>query len=174
MASISSAPGGYRIIQFVARDGKRKSIRLGKVARRVAEEVRVKVEALNAAAVAGLSWDAETAKWVAGLGAVLADKLAAVGLIPRRQERDNAWLGEFLDAYINRRTDVKPNTRRNLEACKARLVAFFGPGKALPDITPGDADAFLLFLREKYGSGTPSRAPSWTGSSRTATGRGSA
>src|SRR5438132_9133395 len=129
MASISSATGGYRLIQFVAGDGKRRSIRLGKVSQRIAEEIRVKVEALNAAAVAGLSWDSETAKWVAGLSPVLAGKLAGVGLIPKPLDREVAGLAEFLDGYIDRRTDVKPNTRRNLEACQARLVEFFGRDK---------------------------------------------
>lgn len=157
MASISRAGNGRRILQFVAGDGKRRSIRLGKVSKRVAEEIRVKVEALNAAAIAGMSWDAETAKWVAGLPPLLADKLAAVGLIPKRQSSNSARLGEFLASYIARRTDIKPNTRRNLDACKARLVEFFKADKALSEITPADADAFLLFLREKYANGTSGR-----------------
>jgi integrase len=157
MASISKGPGSRRVVQFVAGDGKRKSVRLGKVSQRLAEEVRVKVEALNAAAVAGLSWDAETARWVAGLAPALADKLAAVGLIPKRQQAEAAQLGAFLENYIARRTDVKPNTRRNLEACRARLLDFFGADKALADIFEAHADAFLLFLRERYASGTASR-----------------
>ncbi len=157
MASISRESNGGRMIQFVAASGKRKTIRLGKVSQRIANEIRVKVEALNAAAIAGVSWDAETAKWVAGLTPIMADKLAAVGLIPKRPERDAAGLGKFLDAYIDRRTDVKPNTRRNLEACKARLVDYFGAGKALTDITPADADGFLLSLRQQYANGTAGR-----------------
>jgi hypothetical protein len=68
----------------------------------------------------------------------LADKLTAVDLMPRRA---SAQLKPFLDSFIVKRTDVKPNTRRNLEAAKARLVEFFGPEKSLRDINPGDADA---------------------------------
>lgn len=41
MASISKAPGGRRTIQFVAADGKRRSIRLGKVSQRDAEAALV-------------------------------------------------------------------------------------------------------------------------------------
>jgi hypothetical protein len=83
MASVSTGPDGRRTIQFVAADGKRKTIRLGKVSQRIVDEIRVKVEALNAAAITRMSWDVETAKWVANLSAVLSDKLAAVGLVPR-------------------------------------------------------------------------------------------
>src|SRR5262245_26366039 len=153
MASISREPNGRRTIQFVASDGKRKTIRLGKVSRRIAEEVRVKVEALNAAAVAGLSWDAETARWIAGLSPVLADKLAAVGLIPRRGGRD-ARLQEFLDAYIAGRTDVKPGTATNLKIGAARLVEFFGPARELRTITAGDCDDWVLWLKERYAGAT--------------------
>jgi integrase len=154
MASISRDPNGRRRIQFVAADGKRKSIRLGKVSQRIAEEIRVKVEALNAAVITGCPVDHETAQWVARLGEDLARKLSAVGLIPRRSA---AKLGAFLEAYIVQRSDVKPNTRRNLEAAVSRLIEYFGDDKNLCEITPGDADAWFLWLRQKYASGTIGR-----------------
>jgi len=157
MASISrDRKNGRRTIQFVAADGTRKSIRLGKVSQRVAEEVKVKIEQLNATAIAHFPVDNETAKWVSNLGADLANKLAAVGLITRRGT-DVATLGALLDAFIARRTDIKPNTKRNLESAKARLVEFFGADKLLREITPDDADAWLLWLKEKYASGTAGR-----------------
>jgi hypothetical protein len=53
MASISREPNGRKTIQFVAGDGRRRSIRLGKVSQRIAEEIKVRVEALLAAAVSG-------------------------------------------------------------------------------------------------------------------------
>lgn len=37
MASISRDPGGYRRVLFVAADGTRKTIRLGKVSQRLAD-----------------------------------------------------------------------------------------------------------------------------------------
>jgi integrase len=138
----------------VAGDGKRRSIRLGKVTQRLAEAVRLRVEALNAALISMCPLDGDTAAWVAGIGDDLAAKLAAVGLIP---ERASALLGEFLDGYIKRRTDIKPRTRINLEACRARLVEFFGKDHALKGISPGDADAWLLWLRERYANGTAGR-----------------
>ena len=50
MASIGREHGGLRIL-FVSPDGKRKTLRLGKVSRRQVEAVKVKVEALLAAAI---------------------------------------------------------------------------------------------------------------------------
>jgi integrase len=157
LASISTAPGGYRVIQFVAGDGKRRSIRLGKVSKRIAEEIRVRVEALNAAVVAGVSWDTETARWVAGLAPALADKLAAVGLIPKRHAQESTRLGTFLERYIAGRTDAKRRTRLNLKMFADRLIAFFGVHRELTTIKRSDADAWLISLKETYAPATVGR-----------------
>lgn len=154
MASIVNDAGGQRRIVFMAPDGNRKTIRLGKVTSRTAQEIKSKVERLVAATGANVSLDLETAQWIGGLGDKLAAKLAAAGLIPKQRA---AKLGDYLDAYVTRRTDIKPRTRINLIACKVRLTEFFGADKPLRDITPGDADAWLLFLRERYANGTAGR-----------------
>lgn len=154
MASISRDGNGRKRILFCLPGGVRKAVRLGKVPRRLAEEVRVKIEALVAAKVSGLPLDGQTAEWLARISDGLAAKLAAVGLIP---ERASAKLASYLDAYITKRHDVKPNTRRNLLACRARLVEYFGPDRPLRDISPGDADGWLLWLRERYAAGTAGR-----------------
>jgi len=78
----------------MAPDGKRKSIRLGKVAIRTAEAVKIKVEHLVAASLSGHALDDETARWVADLEEVLAGKLVAVGLIPKSE---STTLQAFLD-----------------------------------------------------------------------------
>src|SRR5258708_2874528 len=161
MASISRDANGRRTIQFVAADGKRKSIRLGKVSQRVAEEIRVRVETLSASAIAGLSWDTETAKWVAGLAPVLANKLAAVGIIPKHQDRHKPILKQFLDAYIAGRTDVKPGTTTNLRIGAARLLEYFGTNRELAAITAGDCDDWLLWLKERYAGPTVGKSVKW-------------
>jgi hypothetical protein len=102
MASISRDPNGRRTIQVVGSDGKRQSIRLGKVSQRLAESVQVRVEHLAAAEATGGALDGETARWVADLDTQLADKLAAVGLIPKRQR---ATLAAFLDSCITSRAE---------------------------------------------------------------------
>jgi integrase len=124
------------------------------VSQRIAEEIKVKVEHLLAATTSGYAIDSDTAQWVTKIGADLADKLAAVDLIPKRA---SAQLKPFLDSLIAERTDIKPNTRRNLQAARDRLVEFFGPEKNLRDINAGDADAWALWLRAKYAKGTTGR-----------------
>jgi integrase len=151
MASISRDANGRRRIQFLAADGVRKGIRLGKVSQRIAEEIKVKVEALNAAIIAGCSIDGETAQWVAKLGDELHAKLAGVGLVPARQTESISYpsLGEFVDSFIAARTDHKRNTRNTFTQTKNALLHFFGADKPLNTITPGDADDWKVDLRSR-------------------------
>src|SRR5687767_4116204 len=100
MASINKEPNGRRTIQFVAGDGKRRSIRLGKATQRDAELVKTRVEALAAAALAGNSLDAQTAGWVGKLDSTMHKKLAAVGLVAPRAAKESAKLAAFLDSYV--------------------------------------------------------------------------
>jgi integrase len=146
MASIShDKKAGTRIIQFVAGDDRRRSIRLGKVSQRIAEAIKVRIEQLNAAVITGHSVEADTARWLTTIDKRLADKLAAVGLIP---ERKVARLQEFIDGYLITRTDIKPRTRINLEQSRRWLIQFFGADRRLADITAGDADEFRRWLFE--------------------------
>jgi hypothetical protein len=61
MASITRGPNGYQTIQFVAGDGKRRSIWLGKVPQRQAEAVKFRVEMLNTALISKCPLDGDTA-----------------------------------------------------------------------------------------------------------------
>jgi len=154
MATIGNDPNGHKRILFVAPDGKRKTIRLGKVTTKQATAFKAKVEALIGQTITGVV-DDEVSRWLAGLDAEIYGRLAAEGLA---QPRDSARLDEFLDGYIARRTDVKPLTRRNLQAARNKLVRFFGADKCLRDITAGDADAWKTWLKSQYASGTTGRA----------------
>jgi hypothetical protein len=74
----------------------------------------------------------------------MAEKLASVGLVPKR---GSARLGEFLDGYINKRTDVKPPTTALWKIAKANLVTFFGADRLITEITAGDAKDYERFLK---------------------------
>jgi integrase len=161
LASISSSPEGLRTLQFMAPGGKRKSIRLGKVSRRVAEEVRGRVEALAAAAIASVALDGETARWVAGIAPELHDKLAAVGLVAPRQEAARVALGAFLAEHIAGRTDAKAGTTKNLRIGADRLTSYFGADRDLCGIAPGDCDDWTRWLKERYASATVGRSVRW-------------
>ena len=143
MASICQDPGGTRRILFMGADGKRRAIRLGKMPQKSAEAVKVRVEALVTAQITGYPVNDETARWLADRDTVLIDKLAAAGLVPKRE---SATLGAFIDSYVDSRTDVKPATKEIWRQGRLGLVGFFGADRRLRDITPGDGDGYKLHL----------------------------
>jgi integrase len=149
MATIGTEPNGHRRILFVAADGTRKTVRLGKCRDRDAEQVCRHVEALAAATINGQPVSRETAVWVGGIGHKLHDRLARAGLVQAKAAVGATKLGSFIDAYIAGRTDVKPWTVINFKRARKALVDYFGEGKPLATITAGDADAFRLALLGK-------------------------
>jgi hypothetical protein len=157
MASISNDPNGRRTIQFVAGDGRRKSIRLGRVSQREAQEIKLRVERLVAAQTANLATDHETAQWLARIGNDLAAKLAAVGLVTPRQSFTIS-LGQWLKQYREHRADVKEGTSTNYGIVANRLLAFFPAERELNSITEGDADRWLVWLKQKYAGPTVSKS----------------
>jgi integrase len=64
MASVANDPGGRKRIIFLDKNKNRKAIWLGKVSRRLADEIKTKVEAIVTAAIAARSIDSETAEWL--------------------------------------------------------------------------------------------------------------
>ncbi len=108
LANVISDPNGRNRLQFVAGDGTRTTIRMGKATVGQAEAIKVRVEqlALAATGASGVV-DGETVKWLGGLDDVVYDKLAAVGLVGRRE---STRLGASRDDYIRGRHDVKAGT----------------------------------------------------------------
>jgi len=140
MASLNREQNGNYTIQVVCGDGKRRSIRLGKIAKKLAESIKLKVEHLNAHVTAKLPMDSETAQWVGGIGDELAAKLAAAKLLP---PRESCKLGEYLNAYLERRkADSKGATVVYLQTVVNDLTRHFGENTDLRDVTEERADAF--------------------------------
>src|SRR5947207_15567176 len=99
MASVVNDPNGRRRILFVVPDGSRKTVRLGKIDRKSAEAIARHVEALLASKIGGQPVPRDTAVWLAGIGATLRNKLAAVGLIEaERRQTVGQYVAEWLDA----------------------------------------------------------------------------
>ena len=146
MASISTDSGGKRRILFVDADGNRRQIRLGKVPMKTATTIKARVENLLAAALGKHAIDGDTAAWVGSLDSTLAHKLAAVGLVPRREPQpdearpEGATLAGFIKQYIAARPGMKPNTLKNYRQTERSLVSYFGPDRLLTEITAGDCD----------------------------------
>jgi len=102
--------------------------------------------------------DAETGRWVAGIGDELAAKLAAVGLVPPRQSR---LLGDVLGSYLERRkADAKGSTITNLVTVTNDLTRYFGPDLPVRAVTTETADGFkthLLTREPKLAAATVAR-----------------
>ena len=153
MASISFS-NGRATIQFVDVDNKRKSIRLGAVPKRTADAIKLRVEALLNAKITNTPMDRDTASWLAGIGADLADKLASAGLIAVRSSR---LLGEFVEDFIASRVDVKASTCESMRHTSARLVSYFGANRSLNSITAADMDRWTIHLQGLYSPATVGR-----------------
>src|SRR5688572_13964983 len=107
MASVIDDPNGRKRIQFVARDGSRKTVRLGECSKRDAEQICRHIEALAAASINGQPLERGTAVWLRDIGQQLHERLARAELVATRSRGDGAKLGGFIDAYIAGRPDVK-------------------------------------------------------------------
>ncbi len=146
MASINREANGRRTIQFVGGDGKRRSIRLGKMPQRMAEGLKVIVEHLAAAQFSGGPLEPEMVRKVADLDDTLHKRLAAVGLVKARVGVATTTLAGFLEDYVTRRVDVKPATREVWGVIRQNLLDHLGGHRALRSIDETAAEDFKLFL----------------------------
>jgi len=145
MASLSKDKNGNVTIQFVGPDKRRRSIRLGKINAKTANEVKLKVEHLSALLAAKLPMDGETARWVAGIGDALAAKLAAVGLVPARVSRTVA---EFLAEWLagKKAASYKPTSLIAWGQTVAEFSALLGT-RPLGSLSHADGEAFRDRMR---------------------------
>jgi len=149
MASISyDKKTGRRAVQFVGDDGKRRTVRLGKVNKRQAETAKGYIEDLVACKVTGTAPKRTTAEWLSGLPDLIVRRLERVGLITPQKRRECLTVVEWIRQYIESRTDVKPRTRVNLEQAEKDLAGLFA-SKHLDEITPGDAEDFRVYLKSR-------------------------
>ena len=146
MASIGNDPGGRRRILFVGMDGKRHTIRLGKMPKRSAEDVKRRVEALIAAQISRSPIDAETARWLADLPETMAARLAAAGLVAARERKVTMPLKKFLDAFVERKSRVKPATKEIWGQVIRNLIGYFGADHDVAAVTEEDAEKFKDYL----------------------------
>jgi len=143
MASIARDKNGTRRILFVAPDGRRPTIRLGKVSQRAAEGVKYRVEQLLESLNLNRPMDGELAQWVADLEPRFASKLARVGLIPNPDAKSVVTLGQFLETWLSaRKGDYKPASLISWGQVIKALTKFLGPDCPLEDVTPAKAEAF--------------------------------
>ncbi len=133
------------IKQFVDPNGVRRTIRLSNVSKTKAGTFYAHLDNLVEARRLGEKIPGDTLNFLKALDDRLHKKLVKFGLLEPREVPDEveskqdqpALLGEFLDGYITKRTDVKPATRTFYGHTRRNLVEFFGEQKPVPDITGG-------------------------------------
>ena len=75
---------GFRAVQFMCADGKRRTFRMGRVPMSDAREAARHIESIQATAALGNPLDREQAEWLARLDPTLHARLVAVGLAAPR------------------------------------------------------------------------------------------
>lgn len=156
MASISQRSNGTKLIQFSYR-GKRQTIRLGKCNREDAEEHKEMIEAIiefEQSKRPSLKMELVIAKYLEGLSDELYGRLAKTGLIQSKDEEQTPTLSDFIDVYIDGRSDVKPATKEIWRQGKLGLIRKFGADRELSAITAGDADDYVTTMRPNLKSYT--------------------
>ena len=148
MATIGKDSGGKKRILFVAPDGKRKTLRIGKCSVRDAELFRARLESLLSSKVQGLEPSRNDAEWLNEIGPVLRSKLVNVGLCRPVEDQECPTVSQWIYEYISSRSDVKKSTIATLTNLSHNLKAYAGD-KTLKDFTAYDAEKFRIYLHEQ-------------------------
>ena len=141
----------------------RHTIRLGDVSRKIANDAKARIEALETAALTGTAIDRTTAAWLDAIGDAIHSRLAKVGLVEPRQPAvekpavEEVELGDLVARYVASRSKLKPNTLRNYETTKRLLVEHFGQERSVRSIHGGHARDYREWLVGKYSPATVSR-----------------
>ena len=141
MATLSMSNGRHRI-QLFDTDGKRRSVSLGKMPKKSAEYIRVRIDDLESSAISGRSPSKETSSWLAELGQTMKEKLAKVGLI---EPADASTFSGYLFSYVDSRTDIKAVTRGHIKRAGESFSDNIGE-KKLREVTKGDAKRWYRSL----------------------------
>lgn len=153
MAAITCDPNGRKRLQFVDIDGKRKTIRLGKVSKKDADAVKLRVESLLSCKICGTSPDRDLSIWTTSIAPELATKLAMHGLInlgnmPTRSQAKSQKLQDFLTEYVDKRgKGMKPGTVIIWETAINSLVNLLPKDITIAAINTGHAADWLDSLK---------------------------
>jgi len=136
-------------------NSKRRTISLRSYTAADVREINGYVQRLVKAKAAGRDFDMDVCDWLGQISDEIHAKIAVHGLIEPRKSADapktGRQLGEFLDSYLSKRTDVKGGTRVFYGHTIRNLKDYFGESKLLTEITVGDAHDFRRHLMASKG-----------------------
>ena len=152
MASLSCRATGEYVVKYYDEAGDNRTLYLGRIQKRSAEEIFRHTERLLESKRANVAIPAETSSWVGGIDHRLREKLERARLIRPGMGHRKISLAAFTEAHIEeKRPESSPLTIRNLQQARKKLVAFFGKTRQIDDITAEDAIAFRNHLIEVGG-----------------------
>jgi integrase len=151
MASLSCRQNGGFVVKFYDNRVSR-TLYLGRIRKRVGEEICRHVERLVESRQASVSMAPETAAWVGTVDDRLRSKLERLGLIAERDTARVMRLDTFLKDYVSlKKGDVKKITIRNLDQTSKKLLEFFDGSRQLSSITVEDMRRFREWLANTKG-----------------------
>jgi integrase len=154
MSSITRRPNGHRWI-FYKFQGKRHTLRLGKIDDKLADWVKSQLDRLLEFRQIGMPPDADLSSWLFRLDNRIHSNLVQSGLADPRGPSTLGALIKAHDASLIAR-GVKPSTLCNNRVLHANILGHFGAPRRLTSITLQEAEKFKLFMLERGGrSGGP-------------------
>jgi integrase len=154
MASVCNDKNGTKRVTFLTRDGKHRSLRLGKVSKKQAESFRVRVEQLLQNKALGSTYDAAVIEWIKALPPLTRRRLEAVDLL--EPATGAITLATLIERFMKART-VKDGTMATYKQCTDSLLKHLGAETPIDKITPADAEQWKASIaksgrvREKEG-----------------------
>ena len=97
----------------------RKTISVKGLNKTACQKIAMHVDELIVAKRSGMAIDAQTASWLSKLSQSIHDRLSGLGLV---EPRLASTLGEFLNLYVQRRTDVKHGTKLNYDRVVKNMI----------------------------------------------------
>lgn len=137
---------------FVQPSGNRRSIYLGKITKKAADNVQKHIDRLIALNHVGQPPDASIQDWLSLCEPAFRLKLREAGLIARWEgPKDPPTIGALWDSYLEKRIDLAPSSRKGFSTAKLHVKKFFDD-RRICDITVGDAKQFALEMEHKHSS----------------------
>lgn len=139
----------YRIRLSEGENSDRPRIGFGKITKRQADTAKVNIESLVRAKNTGSEISIAVQTWLNGLGTPIRKRLVSLGLAEPMKCKEVITLATWVDGYIDRRTDIKPNTKRNMLAARNDIIEFCGKSMLLADFNAYDAEELRRKMLEK-------------------------
>lgn len=148
MAHLGKTKTGRRYVQFPGADRKLKTVSLGVLGEKKAQQIKARVEDLVLSAKTGTTLEDPTRRWLLAIDGTLRGKLVRAGLlVPGGQDGQRRTLGLFVEGCLERSAlSVSEPTMRRLRMSRVSLLEFFGADRTLDSVTEADAEDFRQHL----------------------------